>query len=199
MKNILIPIDFSQHSLSAARTGCFIAKKSGASIHLVHIVKAPEDWEVLSEAQQGRNLEIKNKIREAEEEAKQFARLSIFEDLTVIPRVFGGVPYKTILEYAEAYKTDLIIMGAHGKSESSQLFIGSTAQKVLRDASCLVLSVKKNFKPISLNRILFASDFSEDTVKKSVKAVNGFAEDMNARLDFAFINTPGEFTDSQTI
>ncbi len=199
MKNILIPIDFSQHSLSAVRTGCYIAKKNDATIHLIHVVKAPEDWEILSEAQQNRNVEIKNKIEEAEEEANSYAKLPIFEKLSVIPRVFGGVPYKTILEYAQAYKSDLIIMGAHGQSESSQLFIGSTAQKVLRDATCLVLSVKKNFKPGSLNRILFASDFTGDHVVKSVKAVREFAEDMSARLDFAFINTPGDFTDSQTI
>ena len=199
MKNILIPIDFSQHSLSAARTGCFIAKKTDSTIHLIHVVKAPEDWEILSEAQQNRNVEIKNKINEAEQSAGDFARLPIFENLTVIPRVFGGVPYKTILEYAAAYKTDLIIMGTHGMSESSQLFIGSTAQKVIRDAGCLVLSVKKNFKPVSLNRILFASDFLEDGIKKSIKAVCNFAEDIDARLDFAFINTPAEFTDSLAI
>jgi nucleotide-binding universal stress UspA family protein len=199
MKNILIPIDFSQHSLSAARTGCFIAKKCDATIHLIHIVRAPEDWEILSESQQNRNVEIKNKIEDAETEANTYARLPIFEKLNVIPRVFGGVPYKAILEYASAYKTDLIVMGAHGQSESSQLFIGSTAQKVLRDASCLVLSVKKNFKPISLNRILFASDFAGNDIKKSVKTFSDFAEDISARLDFAFINTPGEFTDSQTI
>ncbi len=199
MKNILIPIDFSQHSLSAARTGCFIAKKNDATIHLVHVVKAPEDWEILSESQQNRNTEIYHKISEAEEEARRFTKLPIFENLVVIPRIYGGVPYKTILEYAEAYKIDLIIMGAHGQSESAQLFIGSTAQKVLRDANCLVLSVKKNFKPTALNRILFASDFDGENVKKSVKKISEFADDMDARLDFAFINTPGEFTDSQTI
>lgn len=199
MKNILIPIDFSQHSLSAARTGCFIAKKCNATIHLIHVVKAPEDWEILSEAQQNRNLEIKNKITEGEEAAKKFAKFPIFESITVIPRVYGGVPHKTILEYATAYKSDLIVMGAHGVSESSQLFLGSTAQKVIRDATCLVLSVKKNFKPLNLKRILYASDFIDDGVKKSIKAVSEFAEDMKARLDFAFINTPAEFTDSFTI
>ena len=199
MKNILIPIDFSQHSLSAARTGCFISKKSDATIHLIHVVKAPEDWEVLSEAQQNRNPQIKNKIAAAELEAKTFSKLSIFDSLTVIPRIFAGVPYKTILEYAEAYKIDLIIMGAHGINESTQLFLGSTAQKVLRDAGCLVLSVKKNFKPLSLNKILYTSDFAADGMKKSVKAVCDFAEDINAKLDFAYINTPAEFTDSFTI
>ena len=148
MKNILIPIDFSQHSLSAARTGCFISKKCDATIHLVHVVKAPEDWETLSEAQQNRNPEIQKKIAEAESEAKRFANPSIFESLTVIPRIFAGVPYKTILNYAKAYKIDLIVMGTHGISESPQLFLGSTTQKVVRDADCLVLSVKKNFKPL---------------------------------------------------
>lgn len=199
MKNILIPIDFSQHSLSAARTGCFIAKKSKATIHLVHVVKAPEDWETLSEAQQNRNMEIKNKISEAEEAAKKFAGFPIFENLTVIPRVFGGVPYKSILEYAAAYKTDLIIMGAHGMNESAHLFLGSTAQKVIRDAGCLVLSVKKHFKPTSLNRILFSSDFSDAGLRKTIKAVAEFAEDIEAKLDFAYINTPAEFIDSDTI
>jgi nucleotide-binding universal stress UspA family protein len=199
MKNILIPIDFSQHSLSAARTGCFIAKKNDATIHLIHVVKAPEDWEGLTEAQQNRNIEISNRIIMAEEEANRFAKLPIFNNLTVIPRVFGGVPYKTILEYAAAYKTDLIVMGAHGQSESSQLFIGSTAQKILRNASCLVLSVKKNFKPVSLNRILLASDFTEDSLTKSIKVISEFAEEIRAKLDFVFINTPGEFTDTQTI
>ncbi|MEY4929424.1 MAG: hypothetical protein RI909_148, partial [Bacteroidota bacterium] len=111
MKNILIPIDFSQHALSAARTGCFVAKQSKATIHLLHVVKAPEDWEILSEAQQNQNLEIKNKIAEANLSAQKFSKFPIFQSITVIPRVFGGVPYKTILEYAEAYKIDLIIMG----------------------------------------------------------------------------------------
>jgi len=199
MKNILIPIDFSQHSLSAARTGCFIAKRCKATIHLVHVVKSPEDWEILSEAQQNRNPEIKNKIAEAELSAQKFSKFPIFENLTVIPRVFGGVPYKSILEYAAAYKTELIIMGAHGMSESANLFLGSTAQKVIRDAGCLVLSVKKNFKPLSLKRILYASEFAEEGVKKSIKAVCDFGECIHAKVDFAFINTPAQFTDSFTI
>ncbi len=199
MKNILIPIDFSQHSLSATRTGCFISNTCDATIHLVHVVKAPEDWEILTEAQQNRNPEIQKKIAEAELEAMKFSKLPLFESLTVIPRVYGGVPYKTILEYALAYKIDLIIMGAHGISESPQLFLGSTAQKVIRNADCLVLSVKKNFKPQSLNKILYASDFVSDGIKKSVKSVCEFAEDIKAKLDFAYINTPAEFIDSFTI
>ncbi len=198
MKNILIPIDFSQHSESAARTGCSIAKKTNATIHLVHVVKAPEDWEILSEAQQNQNPEITGKIYRAEAKARDFANMPMFENLMVIPRVFGGVPYKSILDYAETYKANLIVMGAHGISESTQLFLGSTTQKIIRNAGCLVLSVKANTKSTSLSRILFASDFKEDS-KISIKAVCEFANALGARLDFAFINTPAEFCDSITI
>lgn len=199
MKNILIPIDFSQHSLSAARTGCFVAKKCQATVHLVHIVKAPEDWEVLSQAQQEQNTEIQNKILDGEQRLSDFSGLALFDAITVIPRVYGGVPYKTILDYAANNKIDLIVMGAHGISESSQQFIGSTAQKIVRDTNCLVLSVKKNYKPASLKRILYASDFAEEGAKKSVKRVLAFAESIRAKLDFAYVNTPAEFTDSVTI
>ena len=88
MKNILIPIDFSQHSLSAARTGCFVAKKCQATVHLVHIVKAPEDWEVLSQAQQEQNTEIQNKILDGEQRLSDFSGLALFDEITVIPRVY---------------------------------------------------------------------------------------------------------------
>lgn len=196
MKNILIPIDFSMHAMSAANTGAYIASKNDANIHLIHIVQAAEDWEILTEAQQNRAPEIQGKIYNAEVKSGEFSKLPMFENLTVIPRVFGGVPYKVILEYAEKYKIDLIIMGAHGISETATAFIGSTAQKVMRSASCLVLSVKKDFRPITLKRILFISDFSESNLKKSLREMIDFADSIKAKVDFAFINTPGQFLDS---
>lgn len=199
MKNILIPIDFSMHALSAANTGAFIAGRNDANIHLIHVIKAPEDWEVLTEAQQNRAPEIQGKIFDAEEKARKFAELPMFEGLTVIPRIFGGVPHKIILDYAERFKADLIIMGAHGISESSNAFIGSTAQRVMRSAPCLVLSVKKDFKPVSLKRMLFISDFAETSVKKPLREMIGFAETIQAKIDFAFVNTPAQFVDSLTL
>jgi nucleotide-binding universal stress UspA family protein len=199
MKNILIPVDFSLHAMSAAETGAYIAQKTNATIHLIHVVRAPEDWEILSEPQQKKAPEIESRIAAAELKAKEFSLLPIFNSVTVIPRVFGGVPYKTILDYVDDYRIDIIIMGAHGASESTNLFIGSTAQKVIRSASCPVLSVKKDFKPVSLKRILFVSDFGESSIRKPLRKIIGLAESIDAKIDFAFINTPSQFLDSATI
>jgi nucleotide-binding universal stress UspA family protein len=197
MKDILVPIDFSVHAISAAETGAYIARKTKATLHLVHIVKAPEDWEILTEAQQSRAPELQARVAEAENKTKIFSELPMFESVTVIPRVFAGVPFKFLQGYIEQHKIDLIVMGAHG--ESAPLFIGSTAQKILRSVNCPVLSVKKDFKPVSLKRILFASDFSEPGIKKSIKVVARLAESLNAKLDFVFINTPARFADTASI
>ena len=66
MKNILIPIDFSVFSTSAAKTGAYIAKKTGAYVHLLNIASAPEDWEKISVSQQRKYPEIEQNMAEAE-------------------------------------------------------------------------------------------------------------------------------------
>jgi hypothetical protein len=59
--------------------------------------------------------------------------------------------------------------------------------------------VKKNFKPVSLKKILFASDFEEAGLKDSFKAIRNFATGIEAKIDYAYVNTPSKFIDSNTI
>lgn len=199
MKNILIPIDYSVFSTSAVKTGAYIAKKTDAYVHLLNIACAPEDWEKISASQQRKYPEIERNMAEAEIKLLKYSENPIFNLDKTITRVTGGSPFKQIVQYAEKNKIDLIILGAHGISDNDGLFIGSTAQRVLRTAPCLVLSVKKNFNPIALKRILFASDFEEDGIGSSFKPIKNFATDIHAKIDFAFINTPQNFLDSDTI
>jgi Universal stress protein UspA and related nucleotide-binding proteins len=199
MKSILIPVDFSPFSITACKTGAYIAEKTGATLHLLHIAQAPEDWEKMAVAQQQKYPQIEGAIVDGEIKLDRFAQNPLFGSLDVATHIYGGVAYKQIVAFAEKYKMDLIIMGAHGVSESDGLFIGSTAQKVIRIAPCPVLSVKKQFKPVSLKKIVFASDFEEEGLKESFKAIKTFATGINAKIDYAYVNTPHKFVDSTTI
>jgi nucleotide-binding universal stress UspA family protein len=199
MKNILIPVDFSGFSSSAAKTGIYIAKKTGATIHFLNIANAPDDWEGMTAQEQQKFPEIEANLVEAEIKLQKYSTQPGFSSAKVVTRVMGGAPYKQIVRYAEDHKIDLIIIGAHGISDLDGLFIGSTAQKVMRIAHCLVLSVKKNFNPNTLKRMLFASDFEETGAGQSFKLIKNFALDMGAKIDFAFVNTPNKFVDSDTI
>ena len=52
-----------------------------------------------------------------------------------------GAPYAEITELAKEIKADLIIIGAHGRSPFVRMLIGSTVERVVRKATCPVLSV----------------------------------------------------------
>jgi nucleotide-binding universal stress UspA family protein len=59
-----------------------------------------------------------------------------------------GNPAEEIIRYAAENRTDLIVMGTHGRSGLERLLMGSVAEKVLRRALCSVLVVKMP-KPVA--------------------------------------------------
>ena len=63
-------------------------------------------------------------------------------EIEVVRRVAIGIPYRTIVEIAEAEKVDLIVMATHGRTGFSHLFMGSVAERVVRTAPCPVLTIR---------------------------------------------------------
>jgi nucleotide-binding universal stress UspA family protein len=59
--------------------------------------------------------------------------------VAVISRQVDGVPHQAIAELSAAF--DLIVMGTHGRTGLSHLFVGSVAERVLRHARCPVVTV----------------------------------------------------------
>jgi nucleotide-binding universal stress UspA family protein len=199
MKNILVPIDFSAYSLSAAKTAGAMAAKSEGRIHLLHLLpEVPVNWDSLSVAKQQDYPMLEGKMVEAKIKLERFSRQPFFKDSDVIFHVQGGVAFEQINLFAKKNKMDLIVMGAHGDGESELKFIGSTAQRVIRAASVPVLSVKKNYNPGSIKKIMFASDFNPE-VKPAMNTVKNLASTLGANLDLVYINTPGHFLDDNTM
>ncbi len=198
MKNILVPIDFSAYSISAAKTAAAIASKSGGTIHLLHLADIPVGWGQHSVMDQQQYPMYENRLVEANIKIEKFSMLPIFKNCKVTTHVQGGVPFEQINIFANQNKINLIVMGVHGAGESEQKFIGSTAQRVLRMAPCPVLGVKKNFNFGSIDKILFASEFVED-VSPAVNTVKNLADSFEANIDLAYVNTPGHFIDDVTM
>ncbi len=53
-----------------------------------------------------------------------------------------GVPYREIVDEAEESKVDLVLLATHGRGEIHRLLVGSVADRVIRMATCPVLTVK---------------------------------------------------------
>ena len=196
MKNILVPIDFSNHSKSAVKTAAFLAGKTDAQLHLLHVVPGPENWEIMPVAHQQENPEMESRMLKASLKMENFSKDSLFRDRMVLTHVKTGIAHERIVSVAKSEKVDLIVIGAHGAGESQSIFIGSTAQKVLRTASCPVLSVKENFSPTSIGKILFASDFEED-ITSELTTVSDLGASLKANVELTFINTPSNFVDTE--
>jgi nucleotide-binding universal stress UspA family protein len=54
-----------------------------------------------------------------------------------------GTPALSIVEYAEGHHIDMIVMGTHGRGGMSHLLMGSVAERVVRTATCPVLTVRE--------------------------------------------------------
>ena len=68
---------------------------------------------------------------------------SVQEFCAVETVMANGSPYVEILRMARERSSDLIVIGIHGRSAADVLFFGSTAQHVVRQAACPVLTLRK--------------------------------------------------------
>lgn len=195
MKSILIPIDYSNHANAAIRTGITLAKKTGAELFLLHVFFGPPDWNRIPVEQQQKHPEIEGRMVEAEIKMDKLTADKMFKGTKVTGIVRPGVILEEILHFASLYKCQLIIMGAHGKGESNRYFVGSQAQKVVRNAPCPVLSVKQDFKPASIKKVVFAANF-EEKVSKAFGAIASFVKATGATVDLLYVNTPADFKET---
>lgn len=140
-KNILVGCDFSPDSSSAMQYGLSLAQEFEATIHLIHVIEpiAYRD-KLLPGNMLDSNMKstlYKNLVDElsdrVEEEAYNWCEIKT-ECLT-------GRPYEELVKYTEANAIDLIILGVRGHSLVESMLLGSTTDRVIRRASCPVLSV----------------------------------------------------------
>ncbi len=198
MKNILVPVDFSPFSLSAARAGAFLSTASGAKVHLLHVADLPPGWSKLPVEVQQEYPAIENRMVEAKMTLDRFTLHPDLQACDLQLWVKGGVAFEQIGLFAQEKGMDMIVMGVHGVGEPKGQFIGSTAQKVIRNSSCPVLAVRKNYHPGSIDKILFASDFDEDLLP-ALHFVKDIAAHHGSSIDLAYVNTPLHFMESETM
>lgn len=199
MKNILVPVDFSSYSLSAAKSAAKIALKTKARIHFLHLIpELPVSWSKNSAADKKQYPKLEQKFAEATAELEKFSKNVFFKKCDIDLHIQGGVAFEQIEQVIKNHAIDLVVIGAHGAKDKEHRFIGSTAQRVLRTALCPVLSVKKEAYLSELKKIVFVSDFSEG-ITSALNAVKNLAYDFGADIDLVYVNTPTHFEDDSEI
>jgi len=137
-------MDFSVHSDRALRYATTLARRFGASVQLLHVVEDPFVTGAWSSEALVPNLpEVLDKlIANADRRLAASKAIAEKQGVRIETSVLTGTPAHTIAKHAKAGGFDLIVMGTHGRTGVSHVFMGSVAERVVRTAPCPVLTVR---------------------------------------------------------
>lgn len=147
IKTILLPTDGSDYSAKAMTYALSFAKQYGARVVALHVID--RRWEEQTRAvfaEIGQDLTEKIRTGYEEEARRILGEVTGAAGKVGVPaetQILAGIPSEEITRVARQLPADLIIMGTHGRTGMSHLLLGSVAEKVVRAASCPVLTVRK--------------------------------------------------------
>jgi len=160
LRKILVPIDGSASSIMAEETAAIIAKKTGASVTVLHVMQELRlGYRLPSNIQD----ELLGSIEQHAKSTVDNAKALFYEEkVEVDAEMMGGSDSAdSILEFSQK-DYDLVIMGARGENEKDPYALGSVTKKVVRHTKCPTLIVKK-VSPLA--NILVCIDGSEHAIK----------------------------------
>lgn len=142
IKTILYATDFSESSGPASCYAFYLARLTGARLHVLHVIGEladqrknwvqPEAFALLE-----REVEV-----QAVKEMEQFCRDNFDDAIPYTTEVVLGTPFRQILATVQSLPADLVVMGTHGRTGIEHVLLGSTAERVVRHSPVPVLTVR---------------------------------------------------------
>ena len=201
---IFCPIDFSEFSVRAYHHALSLAEHYRSRLVAIHVVElwrypyadyaaSVGDYERFCHAlRDGGKAQLREFI-------KKHVRPGVEPELLILE---GRAP-DLILSSSRERNADLIVMGTHGRRGFDRLMLGTTTDRVMRRARCPVLGVcqappemtaasEESHHPHRLTRILFCTDFSENSEQALRYAISATTEyDAELTLLHVLEKTPG--------
>jgi nucleotide-binding universal stress UspA family protein len=139
---ILTAIDFSENSECAFEYALTLATQFNAELTIIHVINEPVDLRGFYVP----HISFEQLEKEIEESAVKMmetfcsTKLGTFSNYKT--SIMTGIPYDEITAAAARIDASLIVLGTHGRTGLDRILFGSTAERVVRSASCPVLTVR---------------------------------------------------------
>lgn len=161
MKRILVPTDFSVSAKKAAQYALQIANKSGAEIILLHVCSLPDptysdDQGDIHDYNRLRTMELSTLLRQYR------ASLDAAPGVSIKTILVEGETIDTVVQKAEAYQVDLIVMGTRGASGLKALVMGTRTAAVMKATEIPVIAVPEAYEGNAMKNIVLAIQKEED-------------------------------------
>jgi nucleotide-binding universal stress UspA family protein len=140
-RRILIPIDFSACSELALDYGIILARRLGASVHVLYVSEVPK--ELVGDWVGDRDSFVDADIRAGRTRIERtLAQLKEKGLTSCTGEVAPGYAEDVILNQSRSGKYDLIVIGTHGRTGFKRLWVGSVAERVTRHSAIPVVMVR---------------------------------------------------------
>ena len=185
MKNLLIPLDFSTHSIYALKAGAKIAKKYDYAITLVHMLELPRGFATNSFD----NHAMRYKINLVKEKIKNTIDGHGLDQIKVNVVIKHFTVFQEIKNIAKEYNSSLIVMGSHGKEDEKISYLGSNTEEVVKNSKIPVLVIKEELQNIDFENPIFVSDFKIECAD-AYKRLKAFFDEIGVKPKLLFVNVP---------
>ncbi len=139
---ILIAIDFSENSEHAFDYALMLARQFQAELTIMHVINEPVDLRGFYVPHISFEQLEKEIADGAEKMMETFCQTRMADFTPYQTAIVSGVPCEEIIRKAEETAASLIVLGTHGRTGLDHLIFGSTAERVVRGASCPVLTIR---------------------------------------------------------
>lgn len=208
-KRILVPTDFGELSQLALKYAAVGAIQFGAELVVLHAERFEVPPYVLADEYDRVLNELKRQRQNAEsylaEHVKQTLG-SVADRLTIKHLIVESHPVEAILQTVEDEKVDLIVMGTHGRTGLQRLYLGSVAERVVRESTVPVFIVKQKEREFidvndpevtpRLDKILCPVNFTP-TAQFALMHAADIAVRFNAQLTALYIDEQSEFNEEE--
>jgi nucleotide-binding universal stress UspA family protein len=201
MKTILVPFDFSDQAENAFEFAQGLAIKTNAHLKLLHVLETPTltNLGTMGTMEPAYGIDQIYVIELIEKRKKQLAAIEAklaHADFEFSTKLIFGNPYAGISKEVAEFDANLIVMGSKGSSGLEELLIGSNTEKVVRNATCPVITIKDKRDVNDIKTIVFASDFSKESATV-ISKLKKLSQALHAQLSLVKINTPSMFENSR--
>jgi nucleotide-binding universal stress UspA family protein len=192
---ILLLTDFSEAATHATQYARQIASKTNSQMEVMHILQTPVDWVKLPKDREQFYPETREEIAKAKAKLSVVAHEMESSGIKTSTNLMYSFGPENVFAHVNHSNADLVIMGSQGMGADRSFFLGSNAQKVLRNVKTPTLVVKKMPSKPTLEKIAFLSTLEEDQLEVADK-IKALAAVLGASIDLVFINTPYNFFES---
>lgn len=161
MKNIIIPIDFSEDSQKGIELALLFARKQYTNVQLVYVQKKSSDYNspgYFEEEKKWAEKKFKEILAKFEPRMENDSKLRYI--------IKSGKIYKEIVSQVESYKEAMVIASTHGASGFEEFFMGSNAFKIISATERPVLTTRTGSIPEDIKNIVMPLDVTIDTRQK---------------------------------